>query len=91
VKPAAEIVDILLDHCGHCAADRHRIGVEVEKEHTDDPKKASEIASTHERENPLYYPPRPKPKGAKEALRWIKARPKPKMSFYPSMGGPSSM
>jgi hypothetical protein len=73
VTRAAEIVDILLDHCGHCAADRHRVGTEVEKEHTDSPKKASEIARTHERENPLYYPPRPKPKGAKEALRWTKA------------------
>lgn len=90
---AAEIVAALLDHCGHCASDRHAVGVDVEKEHTDSPKKASEIANTHERENPRYYPSYPKPRGAKEALRWIKSRrgPPPKMSFYPSAGGPSSM
>lgn len=75
-KPTAEsIVASLLDHCGVCAADlkkRHAIGVDVEQEHTSDPKKASEIAATHEKENKLYYPLKPKPKNAKEALRWVK-------------------
>lgn len=89
-NPTAEsLVAVMLEDTS--ATKRHAIGTEVEKEHTSDPKKASEIARTHEKENPLYYPPHPKPKGAKEALRWVKARPKPKMSFYPSMGGPSSM
>lgn len=72
---AQQIVSALLDHCGTCAADlkkRHAVGVEVEKEHTSDPKKASEIANTHEKENELYYPIDPKPKGAKEVLRWVK-------------------
>jgi len=87
---AAEIVAALLDHCGHCDSDKRlKVGIGVEAEHTKDPKEKRKIAQTHMGENPNYYPPTPKPKGAKEALRWIKR--KPKASFYPSAGGPSSM
>jgi len=73
---AAEIVAALLDHCGHCPEDRAKrlkIGTEVEGEHTKDPKEKRKIALTHMGENPHYYPPTPKPKGAKEALRWMDA------------------
>ena len=45
----------------------------IEGEHTSDPKKKSKIARTHEKENPLYYPSKPKPKGKKEALRWVES------------------
>ena len=67
----------LLDHCGHCPEDdprskRHEIGTKIEKEHTHSSREASSIATTHEKENPLYYPDKPKPKTAKEALRWMK-------------------
>ena len=72
---AAQIVTALLDHCGHCDQDKRlKIGTEVEGEHTSDPKEKRKIALAHTRENPLYYPPKPTPKGAKEALRWIKSR-----------------
>lgn len=36
-------------------ADQLRMGIEVEKEHTDDPKKAKEIAKDHLEEHPQYY------------------------------------
>jgi hypothetical protein len=47
-----------------------RIGAEVEREHTDDPAKARQIAKDHLRENPRYYPTGKRPKGKKEALRY---------------------
>jgi len=36
-------------------ADQLRMGIEVEKEHTDDPQKAKEIAKDHLEEHPRYY------------------------------------
>lgn len=104
-EPAADesraeyIVATLLDHCGDCPEDRElAIGTELEKEHFrgGKPKDTTprEVAATHLGENPHYYPLSKKPKGAKEALRWVKgnsAMPKPKGSFYPSSGGPSSL
>ena len=45
------IVDLLLDHCGHCPEDKElAMGRKVEKEHTDDPKKAEKIAKDHLKE-----------------------------------------
>ena len=71
---AEQIVAALLDHCGHCSDrdKRLKVGIGVEAEHTSDPKKKRKIALTHMGENPDYYPAKPKPKGAKEALRWVK-------------------
>lgn len=65
------------------------VGTELEKEHFrgGKPKDTTprEVAATHLGENPNYYPLSKKPKGAKEALRWVKSgMPKPKASFYPS-------
>lgn len=75
VVTAESVVRALLnDDCGTCPEDRRRrisIGAKLEKEHTDDPKEQRKIARTHMRENPEYYPLTPKPKGAKEALRWV--------------------
>jgi len=71
---AQVIVATLLDHCGTCPEDqakRLKVGIGVEGEHTRDPKEKKKIAQTHTRENPDYYPLTPKPKGAKEALRWV--------------------
>ena len=72
---AAELADLILDGKVNPSDlnKRHSIGVEVEGEHTDDPKKKSKIAREHEKENPLYYPDKPKPKGKKEALRWVES------------------
>ena len=50
-----------------------RIGTEIEKEHTDDPAEARRIAQDHLRENPRYYPTGKRPKGKKEALRYIES------------------
>lgn len=72
---ALDVVDRLLEHCGHCPDDpenRHKVGLGVEREHTKDPKKLEKIVNTHQGENPNYYPTKPKPKGAKEVLRWLK-------------------
>ncbi|MGV0949137.1 MAG: hypothetical protein ACOYB3_00535 [Azonexus sp.] len=72
---AAELADLLLDGQVDPAdlGKRHAVGVEVEGEHTSDPQKKARIARTHEKENPLYYPSKPKPKGKKEALRWVES------------------
>jgi hypothetical protein len=71
---AEQIVAALLDHCGHCSDrdKRLKIGIGVEAEHTNDSKEKRKIALTHMGENPDYYPAKPKPKNAKEALRWVK-------------------
>jgi len=53
------------------------IGTKIEKEHTEDPKKASKIASDHVNENPRYYPTTRKPKGNSEKLTWVSKVPKP--------------
>ena len=88
---AQAVVESLLEHCGHCPEDRAKrlkVGIGVEAEHTSDPKEKKKIARTHMGENPDYYPPKPKPKGAKEALRWVKSNKtiaKPKAAFYPTM------
>jgi hypothetical protein len=66
---AESVVDTLLEND---YAQRMKIGADVESEHTSDPKKKRKIAREHMRENPKYYPKTPKPKGAKEALRWTK-------------------
>lgn len=72
---AVELVDLMLE--GKLdpkdLRKRHEIGVEVEGEHTSDPKKKEKIAGEHEKENPLYYPAKKKPKDKKEALRWVES------------------
>lgn len=72
---AVELANLLLD--GEVSPSdlhaRHAIGTKVEGEHTSDPKKKARIAREHEKENPLYYPSKPKPKGKKEALRWVES------------------
>ena len=54
---------------------QHEIGRELEKEHFRNgklkDKTPGEVADTHIEENPKYYPATKKPKGAKEALRWV--------------------
>jgi len=88
---AEVIVATLLEDCGTCPEDRAKrlkVGIGVEAEHTSDPKEKKKIARTHMGENPDYYPPKAKPKGAKEALRWVKSNKaiaKPKAAFYPTM------
>ncbi len=69
----------LEEHCGHCPEDfakRRRIGTEVEKEHFQGGRNVDRtpgaVAQTHMRENPHYYPTHAKPRGAKEALRWVR-------------------
>jgi len=55
---------------------QHEIGAELEKEHfrhgRPKDKTPGQVADTHLRENPRYYPTKPKPKGDSEALRWVK-------------------
>lgn len=55
---------------------QHEIGTELEKEHfrggKPKDKTPGQVADTHLGENPRYYPTNKKPKGAKEALRWVK-------------------
>lgn len=88
---AVTVVTTLLEDCGECSDDdakRLKVGIGVEAEHTRDPKQKKKIALTHMGENPDYYPPKAKPKGAKEALRWVKSNKaiaKPKAAFYPTM------
>lgn len=82
-----------------------RAGRKVEKEHTDSSSTADAIASHHHDERPDYYKklkqsglapelkdgpsiePMKEPPGSAADL---KLKPRPKASFYPSMGGPSS-
>lgn len=74
---AVTVVATLLEDCGHCPEDRElSVGTELEKEHfrggKPKDKTPAEVAATHLGENPDYYPLNKKPKGAKEALRWVK-------------------
>jgi hypothetical protein len=56
---------------------QHEIGTKLEKEHfrqgKPKDKTPGQVADTHLRENPQYYPTSRKPKGSKEALRWVKS------------------
>jgi hypothetical protein len=54
-----------------------KIGAEIEKEHTSNPKKARKIAQDHVKENPKYYPTEKKPKGCGEKLTWTCKIPAP--------------
>lgn len=53
-----------------------KIGAKIEKEHFKGGKKKDhtpeEVAKTHLKENPKYYPSGKKPHGSKEALRYVK-------------------
>lgn len=55
---------------------QHEIGTELEKEHfrggKPKDKTPGAVADTHLGENPRYYPTTRKPKGSKEALRWVR-------------------
>ena len=86
---AVELVDLILDGKVDPAdlKRRHAIGVEVEGEHTDDPKKKDQIAREHEAENEFYYPATKKPKGKKEALRWVSPKSKAEIMPGGSLGG----
>jgi hypothetical protein len=89
VNPFAEyLVDALLGECDpKDKAKRHAVGVDVEGEHTSDPKKKDKIAREHEKENPYYYPRTKKPKDKDEALRWITPRAKADIMPGGSLGG----
>ena len=81
---ASDVVDHLLE-CRSCGC-KHKgfgkkpglfkkqldAGIKIEKEHTPSKAKRAKLAKTHLKENPHYYPLGKKPKGSKEALRWVK-------------------
>ncbi len=56
---------------------QHAIGTELEKEHFRNgkpkDKTPGQVANTHLGENPRYYPTSKKPRGKKEAIRWVEA------------------
>jgi len=77
-EPKAEL------HPNQINPDELRMGIKVEMEHTDDPKKAEKIALDHLAENPYYYtalklsgiesPTKPKEKAPKDASKKAKKK-----------------
>lgn len=75
---------------GHLDKEQLAVGTKVEMEHTKDPRVAEEIAADHLTEDPEYYQ-KLQQAGLADELDPAGPLPKAKASFYPSMGGPSSM